>query len=156
MPADIKQILQRVLNEVEEEERNDLLLELKDRKLTGKELAEAIRNLPDNERAEVREAFISVVETQGGGPEKRVAKQMEDEAEKEEEASDVGVAPKEPEEKKGKTRRGRKNGRAYDWYVDDKGRVIVSDVATVYSGEDEPDEVEMWNDDEEEEEEEEA
>jgi len=155
MPVDIKQILQRVLNEVEEEERNDLLLELKDRKLTGKELAEAIRNLPDDERAEVRDAFISVVEKDGGRGEKKIADDLEKEAEHEEESKGVEEEKKDTEDKKRKTRRGRKNGRAYDWYVDDKGRVIVSDVATVYSGEDEPDEVEMWNDEEEEEEEEE-
>jgi hypothetical protein len=42
---------------------------------------------------------------------------------------------------KGTTRPGRKAGNAYDWDVDDDGKVIELPVARVYSGEDEPDEV---------------
>ncbi len=45
------------------------------------------------------------------------------------------------------TRPGRRNGQAYDWDVDDDGNVIRLDVATVFSGEDEPDEVELPDDD---------
>jgi len=152
MPSDIKEILRRVLQELDAEEQNDLLLELKDRKLTGKELIEAIRSLPDDERAEVREAFIKVAEDEGGPKEKKQAKELEEDAEEDEEAKTVET---EGEEKKKKTRPGRKNGKAYGWYVDENGRVKVTDVAQVYSGEDEPDEVELYPDGEEEEEEEE-
>ena len=42
-----------------------------------------------------------------------------------------------------RTRPGRKSGEAYDWTVDDDGNVVRSDVAVVWSGEDEPDEVEL-------------
>lgn len=42
-----------------------------------------------------------------------------------------------------RTRPGRKSGAAYDWTLDDDGEVVRSDVAVVYSGEDEPDEVEL-------------
>lgn len=153
MPLDLKSFLQRMLAELEEQERNDLLLELKDKKLTSKELVEAIHDLPDEERAAVREAFISAAESGGGKEEKKDAKELEKEAEEEEEAKGV-VEGEEEKESKRKKRPGRKHGRAYDWYVDDKGKVIVTDVATVYSGEDEADEVEMWEGKEEEEEEE--
>lgn len=150
MPLDLKKFLQKMLAELEEEERNDLLLELKDKKLTSKELVDAIRNLPDNERAEVREAFIAAAETEGTGAEKKQAAKMEKEAEEDEEARGVEGEEEEKPKPKNKTRKGRKNGRAYDWYVDDKGRVVVTDVAQVYSGEDEPDEVDMWEQEEEE------
>lgn len=42
-----------------------------------------------------------------------------------------------------KTRPGRKSGMAYDWTVDDDGNVVESATAIVYTGEDEPDEVEL-------------
>lgn len=150
MPTDIKEIFRRVIDQLDEAERNDLLLELKDKKLTGKELADAIRELPEDEKAAVREAFLSVTEsTSTDATTKKEADKLEDEAEKEEEEGGLPVDDK----KKKKSRPGRKNGRAYGWYVDEKGKVKVSDVATVYSGEDEPDEVELYPDDEEEEEE---
>lgn len=152
MPTDIKDIFRRVIDELDEEEQKELLTQLKDKKLTGKEIADAIRELPEDERASIRDAFLSV--TESSNPDKQTkseASKLEDEKEKEEEE---GVpAADEKEKKKGKTRPGRKNGRAYGWYVDEKGRVKVSDVASVYSGEDEPDEVELYPDDEEEEEE---
>jgi hypothetical protein len=150
MPADIKEVLRRVLDEIENEERNDLLTELKDKKLTSKELVEAIRGLPDDERAAVRDAFLEVSAQTGG--EKGAAKQLEKDAEDEEENRGVeGEERKEEplEEKKKKTRPGRKNGRAYGWYIDERGKVKVTSVAQVYSGEDEPDEVEMYPDEEE-------
>lgn len=157
MPTDIKQIFREVLDKLEEEERNDLLLELKDKKLSGKELIEAIRDLPEDEKAAVRDAFIDVADRSGTGLNKEV-KEMEKDAEKDEEAKGVEGEETEgekKEEKKRKSRPGRKNGRAYGWYVDEKGRVKVSDVASVYSGDDEPDEVELYDQDDEEEEEEE-
>jgi len=151
MPADVKEVLRRVLDELDAEERNELLTELKDKKLTSKELVDAIRELPPDARAEVRDAFLEVSAQTGG--EKGAAKQLEKDAEHEEEQRGVeGEERKEEpvEEKKRKTRPGRKNGRAYGWYIDERGRVKVTSVAQVYSGEDEPDEVDMYPDDEEE------
>lgn len=155
MPTDIKEIFRRVIEQLDEEERNDLLLELKDKKLSGKELADAIRELPENERASVREAFIDVAST-GDPSTRKEGDKLEKEAEKEEEQGGLPVEKKEGEveTKKRKTRPGRKNGRAYGWYVDEKGKVKVSDVATVYSGDDEPDEIDLLDDEEDEEEEE--
>jgi hypothetical protein len=150
MPTDIKEIFRRVIDQLDEAERNDLLLELKDKKLSGKELADAIRELPEDEKAAVRDAFLSVAESSSPDAQtKKEAGKLEDEAEKDDEAETV---IEKDEGKKKKSRPGRKNGRAYGWYVDEKGKVKVSDVATVYSGEDEPDEVELYPDDEDEEE----
>ena len=42
-----------------------------------------------------------------------------------------------------RTRPGRKKGKAYGWTVDDAGSVVKTDIAHIYSGEDEPDEVEL-------------
>ena len=42
-----------------------------------------------------------------------------------------------------RTRPGRKKGKAYGWTVDDAGVVVKTDIAHIYSGEDEPDEVEL-------------
>lgn len=153
MPTDIKEIFRRVIDQLDEEEQKDLLTQLKDKKLTGKEIADAIRELPEDEKASIREAFLSVTDSSNPDPAtKREAGKLEDEAEKEEEEG--GLPVDEKDKKKSKSRPGRKNGRAYGWYVDEKGRVKVSDVATVYSGEDEPDEVELYPDEEEEGEEE--
>lgn len=148
MPADIKEVLRRVLDELDTQERNDLLLELQNRKLSGKEIADAIREMPPNERAAIRDAFIGVAEEEGGREEKKQAKELEEEAQQEEEAKGVETPP----EKKSKTRPGRKHGKAYGWTVKN-GKVVLTDVATVYSGEDEPDEVEMMEPEEEVEEE---
>lgn len=48
-----------------------------------------------------------------------------------------------------RTRPGRKKGGLYDWDVDEAGRVVDLDIATIYSGEDEDDEVELPADEEE-------
>lgn len=149
MPADIKEVLRRVLDELDTEERNALLLEMQNKKLSAKELADAIREMPAEERATIRDAFIDVAETEGGRAEKKEAKELDEEAQQEEEAKGVETLP----EKKKKTRPGRKHGRAYGWTVKN-GKVVLTDVATVYSGEDEPEEVEMMDDEENEDEEE--
>lgn len=148
--ADMKEILRRLLEEVDKEEKDELLDSLKGKKLTGEELLEAIRGLPPEARKEVREALADVKEEleeeEEKKPKVRKAELTDEEKEEEEE-----------EEKKPKTRTrpGRKSGRAYGWWVDDKGEVIPLDIARIYSGEDEPDTVELLPKDEEEEEEEE-
>lgn len=48
-----------------------------------------------------------------------------------------------------RTRPGRKSGQAYDWDVDDGGNVRRLDFGKIYSGDDEPDEVELPDDDDE-------
>lgn len=48
-----------------------------------------------------------------------------------------------PKPKPKKTRPGRKSGNVYDWDVDGDGKVVRLDTAKVYSGDDEPDRVEI-------------
>ncbi len=146
--ADIQKVFRRLADELDAEERNDLLLSLQDKKLTPKELADAIREMPDAERAEIRDALIDVG-SNSKGELKREVKKLEDEAQEEEEAKSVENVV----EEKRKTRPGRKHGRAYDYTIE-KGRVKLLDVAHVYQGEDEPDEVDIIEEEDEEEEEE--
>lgn len=47
-----------------------------------------------------------------------------------------------------RTRPGRKSGALYEYVTDDEGRIQKVDIPTVYSGADEPDEVEIPDDDE--------
>lgn len=49
----------------------------------------------------------------------------------------------EPEPKPKRVRAGRKSGSLYMWDVDDKGRQFPLDIPHLYSGDDEPDEVEL-------------
>jgi phenylpyruvate tautomerase PptA (4-oxalocrotonate tautomerase family) len=51
--------------------------------------------------------------------------------------------PKEEKPTAKKTRPGRKSGSAYQWYTDDEGRVVKTDIPQVYQGADEADEVEL-------------
>src|ERR1035437_9356780 len=61
-------------------------------------------------------------------------------------AAPPAAAATEEEPPKAKTRPGRKKGSAYQWGVDDKGKVQKTDIAHIFSGEDEPDEVEVPED----------
>lgn len=145
--ADIKDLFRRLADELDKEERDELLEEMKGRKLTGEELLEAIKSLDPQARAEVRKVLAEVEEEIEEEKEKEKPKpkpNAEEEAEGEEEK---------PKPKRN-VRPGRKSGRAYGWWVDENGKVIQLDIARVYSGEDEPDEVEMLPVEEKEEEEE--
>jgi len=55
---------------------------------------------------------------------------------------DPGDDPDDPAPRK-RMRPGRKSGMAYDWTVDDDGQVVDLDIAAVWTGEDEPDRVEL-------------
>ena len=56
--------------------------------------------------------------------------------------------PPAEETKPKRTRPGRQKGKAYGWTVDENGRVQKTDIAHIYSGEDEPDEVELPDEEE--------
>lgn len=58
-----------------------------------------------------------------------------------------GKPPAGEEPPKPKVRPGRKTGQAYLWDVDEDGRPFKTEIAHVYSGADEPDEVEIPADD---------
>lgn len=59
------------------------------------------------------------------------------------EGDDDGKPAAKERKPKVKTRPGRKNSQAYDFTVDEQGNVIRDGMAHIYSGEDEPDEVEL-------------
>lgn len=142
--ADIKTILSRLLKELDDEEKNELLDSLKNRKLTGDELVAAIKELPPESRAEVRAALAEVTEDLQDEEEKKKPKPKSEETGDEDDDEDDDAKPK----SKARIRPGRKSGRAYGWWIDDDGEVVKLDIARVYSGPDEPDEVELFPRDE--------
>lgn len=155
MASDIRKILSRLLDELDKEEKDELLENLKGKKLTGEELVAAIKELPPESRKEVREALADVKEEIEEEEEEGKSKSKKKDDEDEEEETDDGKKKK----SKARTRPGRKSGRAYSWWIDEKGEIVQLDIARVYSGEDEPDEVEMLpvnEEDDEDEDEEEA
>lgn len=145
MASDIRTILTRLLKELDSEEEKELLESLKGKKLTHEELLEAIRSMPPEHRKEVREALAEVKE------------EIEEEEETKPKPKPTAEEEEEEEEEtkpKNRTRPGRKSGKAYGWWVGEDGEIVKLDIARIYTGEDEPDEVEMLPKDEEEEEEE--
>lgn len=62
------------------------------------------------------------------------------------EADDVVEDTPPPEPKERKTRPGRRSGVAYHFVTDDSGHVQAVDIPTIYSGPDEPDEVDLPDD----------
>jgi hypothetical protein len=151
--ADIKEALRRLLKELDAEEKDELLQSLQGKKLTAQELLEAIKELPPEARKEVREVFYGIQE--------EIDEEQTDEEKtkttktKATDENDDKNEEDETTKSKRKTRPGRKSGRAYGWWIDEDGKVIPLDIARIYSGEDEPDEVELLPEDKEEDEEDE-
>lgn len=133
--ADIKKVLTKMLAELEDDDKNELLDELKNRKLTGAELVEAIKSLPPESRAEVRAALAEAKE--------EIENEEKDGKRTKETKTEDTKDEKNKKDEKRRTRPGRKSGRAYGWWIDEEGEVIKLDIARVYSGEDEPDEVDL-------------
>jgi hypothetical protein len=103
--------------------------------------ADARAELADAETAEERQqirARIDALEARNAEMEKLLAGHDEPEPEVETEPE---PEPEEPEARR--TRPGRRSGAAYMWTVDDDGNRVELDIPSVYSGADEPDEVEL-------------
>ena len=133
----LREVLARVARELEDEEVAEEFEELKNRKPTWDEFAALLRETTPEQRAEIREILADEGVSENG----KVEDEEDDDAEEKKPA-----AKKPPVENKAPARRkrpGRLSGNAYDWYIDDDGEVVRSPVAVIYSGEDEPDEVEM-------------
>lgn len=148
-PPSVREVLARVARELEDEETKDDLQELKSRKPTWEDVRDALANMPPEERAKVRALLIeegAPVDKNGKG--KGKAKKVDPTDDDDDDKDDDKPTPQR------RARPGRKSGMAYDWYVDDDGNVVRDGMAHVFSGEDEPDEVEMLAADEETEEEE--
>ena len=138
----LREVLSRIATELHDEEVAEEFKELKDRKASWEEVMEAIRSAPPEARAELR--AILADETAGARGARDNGKE-----DKPDDKDDKGVEDPDADDPDGKgkpkrrKRPGRRSGAAYDWYVDDDGQVVRSPVAVIYSGEDEPDEVEM-------------
>lgn len=130
----LREVLGKISKELEDEEVAQEFEDLKNRKVTVGDILTALRDAPPEERAQIREILADegiVVEPAGGN-----GGEPEPEPPKKKKKDD-------PKPLARRMRPGRKSGAAYDWYTDDDGNVVRSPVAVIYSGEDEPDEVEM-------------
>lgn len=144
MPVDIKRAFAKVLAEIENDEAEERLKSLEGRSFTARDIAAALRGASDEEKEDLRAALV-----ESGIGEAEAEKIVEGPPALPDDGSLSGgdgssgeskpPAPPKPK----KTRPGRKAGNAYAWTVDDDGNVSKTGTAVVYSGEDEPDEVEL-------------
>lgn len=135
MPASIKEVLARVARELEDEEVAEEFEALKGKKPTWEEVRDALAEMPPEERAKVRALLI-----EEGAPAKEVKPGKNGDDPDPNPDPDPDPDPDKPTRR---TRPGRKSQHAYQWYIDDDGRVVRSPTAVIYTGDDEPDEVEL-------------
>lgn len=121
------------LQGIKKRKNDDAVTQALNRKFSMADLREAWENATPEERSEFRELF--------GGTPVEVAKENQQPTEEKPKPKAKPKPKPEPVEKP--TRAGRKSGQAYDWDVDEGGQVIPLNVARVYSGPDEDDEVEI-------------
>ena len=135
--ADIRTALRKVLAELDNEEAEERLQKLEGRKFTAADIAHALRGASDAEKDDLRDALIEsgIGEEQADRIVGETPEPKPDEPKPDDEPA--------PAPAKTRTRPGRRAGNAYLFSVDDKGEVRKSDTAIVYSGPDEPDEVEL-------------
>jgi hypothetical protein len=135
MSRELEEALSDWLDNLRSKREKAEVEEILNRKITPGDIREALENASPEERAELR-AFLR------------------DEAEDTKSESEKESRPKPPPARKAekkkeaeapplRTRPGRKAGHAYDWDTDEKGEVVPLSVARVFSGESEPDEVEI-------------
>lgn len=120
------------------EERLRAAEETRGRDFTKAELKRVLAELDDDDRDEIVSALV--------GEERWSAiREAEEEPATSEGAAESDDEPATPERR---TRPGRKTGLAYDWEVDERGNVVDlrGQPARIYSGDDEPDEVELPED----------
>lgn len=91
--------------------------------------------LSDEERAELTELREKVAALEAAGADDD--DQDDDDQDDDQDDDDDG------KRKRKRYRPGRKSGAAYDWTVDENGDVVDLEVATVWTGGDEPDRVEL-------------
>lgn len=141
--ADVKQALTKLLREMEAEdeieERSALVARIEALEARGEAgaqitTAQIIAALEAASDDELEALHGTVVD--------RLAREVE---ERREAAANEEPPPVEepPPPAKAKTRPGRRQGQAYNWWVDEDGNVVQLDVARIYNEPDEPDEVEL-------------
>ena len=140
--ADIKDMLRRLADLYEAEEKAELTKAQEERiaKLE-KQLAGA--NNDDREEAleEITDDEFELIR-QHRAPLAAGANREDDDQDDDEDQKPLANK----EEKPRRIRPGRRNCNAYQWTVDDKGKVTKLDIPSIYNGEDEPEEVELPDD----------
>ena len=143
---DLAAILRRVADETEQQEKGESTKQLEDRvaaleQQPARDVREALSQLSDEDLAALADRLR--------GPLGVAARQEEDR--REEDTSDAheggGDDAPPPDPPARRTRPGRRKGKLYHYRTDEKGRVIESAVPVVYTGDDEPDEVDLPGDD---------
>lgn len=125
-----------------------------DMKKVLRDLADAYEREEEGERSAALATEIAELKAKvEAAPAAKVDDALEDITEEERElirAHRAGASPAPPRAVKPKeeptprrTRPGRKSGMAYEWYVDDDGKVVKTDIANIYNGPDEEQEVEL-------------
>lgn len=132
MPTDLKKLLRDALDRSDAEEKEE---ELEGRFAKIDARLEELANRPNPDQDELDALQKQLRETR---EELDALKKANDDDDNNPPPTDDDNDPPKP-----KTRAGRKSGNAYDWDVDDDGKVVRLDMAKVYTGEDEPDEVEV-------------
>ena len=132
MPTDIKDMLRRLADLYETEEKADLTRAQEDRiakleaslaRSSQDELEDAVEEITEDELEIIRQHRASLVKGSG--------------------SSDEPVKKEKKVALERRVRPGRKSGKAYGWTVDQTGQVQKVDIATIYNGPDEPEEVEL-------------
>lgn len=120
---------------IETSDLEEMLARVKERE--AKAEAELQQAETKAERDEIRDR-LEALEARNAELEKLLS-----EAEPEEEPEKEPEPEEEPEPSARRTRPGRKSGSAYTYTINEDGNRVEVDIPTIYSGPDEPDEVEL-------------
>lgn len=137
----LRSVLERIAAELKDEEAQDELAELREEIRTGGKLSIAdlrdlIAEAPAEERAELRALLAEAADDEPPTP----PRQRKPAATYDE--PPAGDPP--PPDPNRRVRPGRKSGNAYDWGVDEEtGEIVKAPMAYIFTGDDEPDEVEL-------------
>ena len=139
--ADIKDMLRRLADLYEAEEKADLTKSQEDR-IAKLESALANANTDDREDAleEITDDEYDLIRQHRASL--AAGAKRDDDSQDDDDEQPKGKKEQKPR----RVRPGRRNGNAYQWTVDDKGRVAKLDIPSIYNGEDEPGEVELPDD----------
>lgn len=137
--VDLAELLRGALSAIESKQAQAELEELKGRRFTLAEFRSAIDEAPDDEREQFFDWFA---EKYSKGEAEALEEKLDGQPPAPEPEPRAEVEAPEPKASK-KVRPGRKPGRLYDWHWDEDTQSVVRlDIPRVYSGSEEPDEVE--------------
>lgn len=149
--SDLETLLDRLLTSVRDDRARAELEELKTRKFTLSDLMDAMESASDEELERWERDFFSTTElddfppgdpSAGNGPPDPTVT-VPPPANGDPPGNPAGDPPPPAS---AETRPGRKRGNVYDWTTDEDGNVQQLGIGRVYTGEDEPEEVELPSD----------